>query len=363
MLFHPTMAERWRAMRAPASVFGSSPARIGVQVAGLVFVFYLLSLTMFTVHSTRLPHTFVPLTLAFVLLATLLLPHVIIRPEDIKRFIKGALGWYLGVLVLLQLVVSIGILGTFWLFPQMREPAENLWDRLNPRTPWGLAATDITGTYAIAGTDSAGEPYEGRMVIQTYETSYNVVREIGDDRVRGIGVVQGDVLSISIPSNCGVASYQIRANGTLVRANDTLDGVWGLLEHPRLGSEVAQLPAGASGDALTGTYTVTGINENGGSYTGDLTITGDLAIDQKEAVYQLNWDIGNSTQEGVGILQQQGASLTLSVGWIYQFDMSGSAKGSRCGVVSYQIQPDGTLQQGKWVEVGANQFVKEQAER
>jgi hypothetical protein len=92
---------------------------------------------------------------------------------------------------------------------------------------------------------------------------------------------------------------------------------------------------------------VTGQNEGGrGGYTGDLLVT------KRDEVYQFSWKSGDRTYDGVGL---QAAN---SIGVAY----TEGADGKGCGVVLYQIKPDGTLE-GKAGYWGVNQAESETATR
>lgn len=98
---------------------------------------------------------------------------------------------------------------------------------------------------------------------------------------------------------------------------------------------------------ISGNYTVTGQNEGGGgNYVGDLTVT------KRGEVYQFSWKSGDRTYDGVGV---QAAN---SVGVAY----TEGTDGKGCGVVLYQIKPDGTLE-GKAGYWGVNQAETETATR
>ncbi len=92
-----------------------------------------------------------------------------------------------------------------------------------------------------------------------------------------------------------------------------------------------------SDDPLVGTYRVTGTNPDGSSYRGTLT------IEAQGETYSLIWEVGNTLTTGVGLRQGD----VLSGGW-------------DCGVVTYQIQGDGSLE-GVWALCGERHIGTERA--
>lgn len=98
---------------------------------------------------------------------------------------------------------------------------------------------------------------------------------------------------------------------------------------------------------ISGSYSVSGKNEGGGGdYVGDLIVT------KRDQVYQFSWTSGDRTYDGVGV---QGGN---SVGVAF----TNGTDGSGCGVVLYQIKPDGTLE-GKAGYWGVNTAETETATR
>jgi hypothetical protein len=98
---------------------------------------------------------------------------------------------------------------------------------------------------------------------------------------------------------------------------------------------------------VSGSYAVNGQNEGGaGNYTGDLTVT------KRDQVYQFTWKSGDKTYDGVGV--QGGNSVAVA--------FTEGTDGKGCGVVLYQIRPDGTLE-GKAGYWGVNQAESETATR
>jgi hypothetical protein len=103
---------------------------------------------------------------------------------------------------------------------------------------------------------------------------------------------------------------------------------------------VATLPADIAGD-----YAVTGTNEDGSPYKGALNVI------KHGDVYQFRWDAGKQ-YDGVGIPN----------GNVVAVAFTGGTNGEGCGVVSYQLLADGTLD-GKWGYWGKDEMGTEKASR
>ena len=115
-------------------------------------------------------------------------------------------------------------------------------------------------------------------------------------------------------------------------------------ESPGNNSNSAQHPATPPSD-IAGEYTVVGTNENGSPYKGALEVI------KHGDVYQFRWNAGKQ-YDGIGIPNAGVVAVAFT----------GGATGEGCGVVSYQILADGTLD-GRWGSWGVNESGTERAER
>lgn len=98
---------------------------------------------------------------------------------------------------------------------------------------------------------------------------------------------------------------------------------------------------------ISGSYAITGENEGGkGKYAGDLTVT------KRDEVYQFSWKTGSTSSDGVAV--QLGNSVAAA--------FTEGSDGTGCGVVLYQIKPDGSLD-GKAGYWGVNRSETETATR
>jgi hypothetical protein len=96
---------------------------------------------------------------------------------------------------------------------------------------------------------------------------------------------------------------------------------------------------------IAGEYTVAGTNEDGSPYKGALEVI------KHGDVYQFRWNAGKQ-YDGIGVPN----------GNVVAVAFTGGAAGTGCGVVSYQILADGTLD-GRWGYWGRNESGTERAER
>lgn len=107
-------------------------------------------------------------------------------------------------------------------------------------------------------------------------------------------------------------------------------------------------PANSSAEpgVLTGNYDATGTNPDGSAYEATLVVT------RRGEVYQFSWESGGRSYDGVGVANDD----TVAVGFTDGKD------GKGCGVVLYDINPDGSLsgKSGYW---GVDSQERELAER
>lgn len=96
---------------------------------------------------------------------------------------------------------------------------------------------------------------------------------------------------------------------------------------------------------IAGDYGVVGTNENGSSYRGSLKVI------KHGDVYQFRWNAGRQ-YDGVGVPK----------GNVVAVAFAGGTNGEGCGVVSYQILANGSLD-GNWGYWGKNEMGTESATR
>lgn len=106
---------------------------------------------------------------------------------------------------------------------------------------------------------------------------------------------------------------------------------------------VAATGTSASTPDIAGNYAVTGTNEDGSPYKGDLEII------KRGDVYQFRWNAGKQ-YDGVGVENGKIVAVAFTEG----------SDGKGCGVVSYQLIADGVLD-GRWGYWGTNESGTERA--
>ena len=121
------------------------------------------------------------------------------------------------------------------------------------------------------------------------------------------------------------------------------------------GSEVTKTPAAGNGDAskehttppadIAGDYAVVGTNEDGSPYKGALEVI------KHGDVYQFRWSAGRQ-YDGVGVPN----------GNVVAVAFTGGSNGKGCGVVSYQLLDNGSLD-GVWGYWGVNEMGTEKGDR
>jgi hypothetical protein len=94
------------------------------------------------------------------------------------------------------------------------------------------------------------------------------------------------------------------------------------------------LATAASAQTVGGTYSVSGTNADGSSYTGSAEIT------LNGPACSISWQTGGSSSAGTCLLTGN------AFGAAYQL-------GGSTGLAVYQLQPDGTLK-GQWTTIGSS---------
>jgi len=196
----------------------------------------------------------------------------------------------------------------------------------------------LDGTYALSGTDMNGNAYSGNLTIQVNNSAAQVADVVydlaWDNGASGTGILINDVLAASYGgASCGAVFYV--ADDAMM-----LTGIWITLNTKAMGSEIASPLAASS--SFGGDYSILGTNSNGSGYEGALSI-----IEQGE-VWQLVWNVGSDTYDGIGIAS--GNVLAAAYG------------GQGCGVALYAVQPNGDLG-GVWGMWGNNNLGAEHGTR
>ena len=114
---------------------------------------------------------------------------------------------------------------------------------------------------------------------------------------------------------------------------------------PTTPSTPATKAAKANPSEIAGAYDVAGTNPTGSPYNGELSVA------KRGDVYQFRWNAGK-TYDGVGVGNGNVVAVAFTEG----------SDGKGCGVVSYKVLADGTLD-GKWGYWGVSERGAEKATR
>lgn len=205
----------------------------------------------------------------------------------------------------------------------------------NAPKPLTASAKDISGTYLVTGTnESGGGAYSGSLQITKRDSVYQFSWDTAGKRMEGVGVQTDNNIAAAFTegddgTGCGVVLYKIGSDGSL----NGKAGYWGVNQSE---TETAKR---ISGSDLEGEYDVNGSNPNGEPYESK------LAVKKSGLGYIFDWD---GKLNGFGIRQSD--KVAVGIG------------GSKCGFVSYEIKPDGTLD-GKWGGYGSTSVGTETAKR
>lgn len=206
-----------------------------------------------------------------------------------------------------------------------------------PSSTVSPAANDISGAYEITGMNENGAgAYRGTLDVTNRGDVYQFSWDTAGKKYDGVGVRAADTVGVAFASGnsgegCGVVLYKIGADGTL----DGKAGYWGN------NSSETETARRTKGTDLEGEYDIDGKNTAGQPYKGK------LMINKGGAGYTFLWNAG-APLEGFGI--RQGDTVTAGIG------------GAKCGFVSYEIRPGGTLD-GKWGGYGSKSVGTETAKK
>jgi hypothetical protein len=174
----------------------------------------------------------------------------------------------------------------------------------------------LAGVYYAEGTNPNGTRYRGMVTLTPAGSQYRFNWWIGQQVYTGVGHFAGKMLVV----NWGQRHPVIYSFGH----GDDLDGEWAdgtATEKLVLFSRAAN----AAANPPEGSYSVNGTNPNGTSYRGSVSIA------RQGNRYALEWQVGQSTYRGAGVLDGN----VLVVNW-----------GSATPVI-YALAADGTLK-GLW---------------
>ena len=190
---------------------------------------------------------------------------------------------------------------------------------------------NLGGRYNVVGTNPGGSEYRGTLTVTPRGGVYQFRWDAGA-QYEGVGVRNGKMIAVAFAngndgSGCGVVDYSVEPDGTL-------QGKWGYWGTTGSGTERAKR---VSGNGLAGNYAAAGSNPNGTRYQ----VT--LSVQEAGRGYKFVW---SNKSEGFGI--RRGNNVAVGIG------------GERCGFVSYEVKPDGSLD-GVWGSAGNEQTGTERA--
>jgi hypothetical protein len=238
---------------------------------------------------------------------------------------------------MLSALISLGLLLTVGLACNQSKGGDTNVVGNSAATAATPASEDLGGTYDISGMNENGAgAYKGTLAITNRGDVYQLSWDTAGKKYDGVGVRTGNTVASAFASGdsgegCGVVLYKIGADGSL----DGKAGYWGN------NSSEAETAKRTKGDSLEGEYDVSGKNTAGQEYTGK------LVVKKSGAGYTFSWKAGASI-EGFGI--RQGDTVSVGLG------------GNKCGFVSYELKPGGTLE-GKWGGYGSKSVGTETAKK
>jgi hypothetical protein len=204
------------------------------------------------------------------------------------------------------------------------EPAEKL-----ATTP-ASKAEQFIGTWKI--TEAAtieGVPYDGTVEITSAGSRYKVKWNLAANIVKGLALSLGNKLCVAYATgDFSVIVYEIGADGSL-------KGRWAYSSFSARDRDGLENVAGGTPGKIEGMHTVKGLNPDGTSYQGSLTIT------KTGETYQLEWEILGRKIKGVAIKVDDALFAT-------------SVYDGTFGVVGYAF--DGPRAKGVWTTDGESKL-------
>ena len=182
------------------------------------------------------------------------------------------------------------------------------------------AGSGLAGDYHIHGQNPDGRTYEGGLHIEQRGDVYGGTWDSGGT-THGIGVLAGNQLVVAFgEAACGVIAYRREGAGTL-------EGIWAMRNSTSTGRETAT-PSANGGTSLVGDYVVSGKNVDNTPYNGALFVN-DQGDEHK---LLFGWRTGQDSR---------------GFGFSHQGVIAGAFGASTCGLVTYTLGADGSLD-GRW---------------
>jgi hypothetical protein len=164
------------------------------------------------------------------------------------------------------------------------EPAEKLAAPPPPKPEQFIGTWKITDAATIEGV-----PYDGTVEITSAGSCYKVKWNLAANTVNGLALSLGNKLCVAYSSgDFSVILYEIGADGSL-------KGRWAYSSFSASDRDGLENVTGGTAGNIEGVRAVKGLNPDGTSYQGSLTIT------KTGETYQLQWEILGRTIKGVAI--------------------------------------------------------------
>jgi hypothetical protein len=215
--------------------------------------------------------------------------------------------------------------------PPANEPAENV-----ATTPPSDHAQFIGNWKITEAATIQGVPYDGTVEITSAGSRYKVKWNLAANVVNGLALPLANKLCVGYSSgDFSVLVYEIGADGSL-------KGRWAYSSFSADVRDGLENVIGGTPGKIEGVHAVKGLNPDGTSYRGSLTIT------KTGDTYQLQWEILGRTIKGVGIKVDN----ALFVASVYDGSF---------GVVSYTFE--GSRAKGVWTTGGESKLGSETLSR
>jgi TIR domain-containing protein len=188
----------------------------------------------------------------------------------------------------------------------------------------------FVGTWKIAdATTIEGVPYDGTVEITNAGPRYKVKWNLAANVMKGFALPVGNKLCVAYSGeDFSVVVYKIGADGSL-------KGRWAYVSFSKNDRDGLENVTGGTPGKIEGLHSVKGLNPDGTSYEGSLTIK------KTGQTYQLQWEILGRSIKGIAIKVDDAL-------------FAASAYDGTLGVVSYTF--DGSAAKGVWTTDGESKL-------
>jgi len=209
-------------------------------------------------------------------------------------------------------------------------PADALENTEVASTPRRPDRDPFTGTWKITeAATTAGVPYDGTLEITSSGPRYQVRWQLASNTINGLALPLGSQLGVAYGAkDVSVIVYKISPDGAL-------KGRWAYSNFSANDRDGLENVASGEAAKLEGFHTVKGLNPDGTSYQGTLTIS------KTGQTYQLQWEILGRLIKGVAIK-------------VDDVLFAASAYEGSFGVVSYTFE--GSQAKGVWTTAGESKM-------